>query len=707
MLLILGALGAVSYLLHVWMSGRYAAPPSGDYGIYLADAHALAGLDVTGFGSAYPPLFLLPLLGLLTFMDPITAVRVLTPAALLVLPFPFYKIVSRYTGKVWALMGTALFVLNEGYSEMTGWGGGPDLLATAFMLASLAFFLGYLDSPSRRGIAIAGLFAGLVVGTHHLTALVYVGTLVLWMGLEVLRTRSASTAMPFLRLAGWGALFSLPFVPYYIGFGGGLAPQLTPIWPDALESLPGSAAFLFRESPVLWLLVGILSVAAGLQFLRHRPEGSLYVSMVTTCILLAVFVLQDNPTRSLYYLYIPLLATFPAFFRWIPPADSPDFTPRSRQAVVALLVTYAVVSSGVFVGQSLERMSVAVDWYHAINPPELAALDWLRTNTSAGAVVATPGIPFYRSPEGTRFSWWIEGYAERRSFYSGNPIYASLGRERTMLEDAGLYFAGNYGETGSDLRFAENAPAALANPAVAVNMPSGFETAFFMSDADTVVTYSVGPGAVTNRTWSPYFAVAVVHTTWSGTDPTVLSVPRGDAGVSFVRNETLEGSSVNVSLDVRAVDGNLSSVDVPVWVGWWMRFASFRVEGSSVVGSLQDGAGDTLPFEVSVASEPSLLLQVSATDRDPRWGQPVIIVRWNAETPRPEMTLSVRLSFPSVGPSPVRTWDASSIGAAYGVDYIFWSRSLAEGYYRFSEDSQHFRLVYSNDAVCIFEVIPA
>ncbi len=704
LLVALGILGGATYVVHVWMLGRYAAPPSGDYGIYLADAHALAGTDVTGFGSAYPPVFLIPLLGLLTFVDPVTAVRLLTPVGLLILPFPFYRIVSRYAGKPWAFLGTALFLLNEGYSEMAGWGGGPDLLATAFMLASLAFFLQVLDSPNRRNLILAGLFAGLVVGTHHLTALVYVLALLLWMALETLRLRSLRAALPFLKLAGWSALFSLPFAPYYLGFAGGIAPQITPVWPEGVQNLVGSTTFLFRSSPILWLVVGVLAVAAGVRWLRDRPEGSLMLSLTVISVLLAIAALQDNPTRSLYYLYIPLLGTFPAFFRWAPTPSTPDVAPKSRRAVVALLVVFAVASSAVFAGQSMQRMSVAIDWYHAINAPELQAMDWLRTNTSADSVVATAGVPFDRLPEGTRFAWWIEGYAERRSFYGGSPIYASLSRERAMVEEANLYFAGNYGAEGTDVRFVDNAPAALANPGISVTVPSGFESAFFMSDADTVVSYSTGPG--TNLSWSPYFAVPTVHPSWTGPGSSVLTVPRSDANVSFIRNETLTGSSVEVSLDIRPAHGTLTSVSVPVWVGWSTWFSTYAVQNATVTGVLEDSAGDVIPFEVSVGIEPTASLTVSATARDPRWGQPAILVDVLPDAPLPALVLSVRLTFPSASPSPLRTWDAFAIGASYGVGYVFWSRRLAEGYYRFSEDLQHFRLVYENDAICIYQVVP-
>lgn len=708
LLLALGLLGIANYLVRVWMLGRYAAPSSADHGIYLADAHALLGTDVTGFGSAYPPVFLLALVALLSFLGPIPAVQILAPVGALILPFPFYKIVSRYTTKPWAFLGTLLFVLNEGYSEMTGWGGGPDLLAIAFMLASLAFFLSYLDSPNRRDLVLAGLFAGLVVGTHHLTALVYLGTLLMWMMLEALRSRSVATFMPFVKLAGWSALFSLPFVPYYIGFGSGIAPQMTPVWPDALEGLPAATVFLFRESWILWGVVGILSLAAGVRWLRDRPEGSLFLSFVAISFFLASAVLQDNPTRSLYYLYIPLVATFPAFFRWFPKPGTPELSPRSRQITAALLVTFVVLSSAVFVGQSMGRMSVAVDWYHAINQPEVEALDWLRTNTPADAVVATAGLPFYRSPEGTRYAWWIEGYAERHSFYGGNPIYAALGPERAMVESANQYFAGDYGEQGPSLRFAENAPSALANPAVSVRTPSGFETAFFMSDADTTISYAPGNGSVGVRTWAPYYQVPVVQPTWAGPSQDVLRVPRGDGVVSFVRQESLNASSVTVSLDIRSTNGTLVSVDLPVWAGWWMMFQETRAQGNRVTGVLEDGAGDEFPFEVLFEAAPPTMVFVNTTNEDPRWGQPGILtgilVRAVPAGSAASLALNITLTFPASTGSPASRWDAPSIGALYSVDFVFLNRNIAEMYYRFEEDSQHFRRVYGNDDIVIYAV---
>ena len=709
LLLALGLLGVASYLVRVWMLGRYAAPSSADHGIYLADAHALLGNDVTGFGSAYPPVFLLALVGLLSFLDPITAVRILAPVGALILPFPFYRIVSRYAAKPWAFLGTVVFVLNEGYSEMTGWGGGPDLLAIAFMLASLAFFLSYLDAPNRRDLVLAGLFAGLVVGTHHLTALVYLGTLLVWMILEALRSRSFTIILPFVKLAGWSALFSLPFVPYYIGFGSGIAPQMTPIWPDAVAELPVATVFLFRESWILWAVVGILALAAGVRWLRDRPEGSLFLSFVATSFFLASVVLQDNPTRSLYYLYVPLVATFPAFFRWFPKPGTPGLSPRSRQLTAAFLVTFMVLSSAVFVGQSMGRMSVAVDWYHAINQPELDALDWIRMNTPADAVVATAGLPFYRSPEGTRYAWWIEGYGERHSFYGGNPIYAALGPQRAMVENANEYFAGAHGAQGPGLRFVENAPAALANPAISVLTPSGFETAFFMSDADTIVSYAPGNGSSGIRTWAPYYYVPVVQAEWAGPSQEVLRLPRGDGAISFVRQETLNASSVTVSLDIRSLNGTLVSVDLPVWVGWWMRFRETVAQGSRITGVLEDGAEDAFPFEVRLDAAPPTAVFINTTDADPRWGQPAILggihVRAVPGGSASSIALNITLTFPESAGAPADRWDASSIGATYGVDFVFLNRDLAEMFYRFEEDPLHFRPVYANPDIVIYAAV--
>ncbi len=698
-------LGIAGYGIRVWMLGRYAAPSSADHGLYIAAARAYLGNDVTGFGSAYPPIFLLPLIVLLPFVNPVTAARIVTPTAALILPFPFYRIVSRYAAKPWAFLGTGLFVFNEGYSEMTGWGGGPDLMATAFMLASLAFYLAYLDSPNRRDLVLAGFFAGLVVGTHQLTALVLACTLLTWMMLEILRARAMSVARPFLGLAAWSAVFSLPFAPYYLSFGGTIATQVSPVWPNGFESMPSSLAFLFHASSFLWIVIAILAFFGAFRLMRRRREGFLFLSFVAVDVCLGIAVLQDNPARPLYYLYFPLLAAYPAFYTWTSRAVHADLPPRTRSAVSTMIVTFAVVSSAVMVSQSLGRMSTAVDWYHAINQPELDAMDWIRGHTPQNAVVATAGVPFFQMPEGTRYAWWIEGYGQRRSFYGGSPIYAALGAERTMVEDANLYFAGDYGEQQAGLRMVEDAPSAFANPAVSVMSPEGFETAFFMNDAVTNVEYGATGVPSANRTWVPYYQVPVVDPFWTGSLQEVLQVARGDSNVSFVRRESLNGTGVTVSLEVGPANGTVRSLDFPIWAGWEMRLYGVTVEGPAVTGILRDSSGNEIPFDILLSSPASATLTVNATNADPTFGQPAILARALAGPNQTSMTVHVSLTFPSVGTGPVQKWDAYSIGAAYGVDFIFQSRYVAEMFYRFDQDKEHFRLVYQNEDIVIYTVV--
>ncbi len=703
--LALATLGVLDYALRVWMLGRYAAPPSGDYGIYLADARALIGQDVTGFGSAYPPVFLLPLDALLLFVDPITAVRFYAPVAILFLPFPFYRIASRYSAKPWAFLATLLFVTNEGYSEMTGWGGGPDLMSTAFLLASLAFFLSYLDSRRRRDVIVAGVFAGLVVGTHHLTALVYVFALLGWLLLECVRARSAEAARPFLQLAGWSALFSLPFAPYYLGFGGALAPQVTPIWPGGLANLPNSLQFLFRESPLLWVVVAALALVGGYQVLRARGEGFAFLSLVLVSVLLGVLLLQDNPTRPLYYLYIPILLAFPAFFTWVARATREALPDRSRRTVWILLVAFAVVSAGVMAAQSTGRMSTAVDWYHAVNPSELDAMNWIRANTPANATVATAGVPFLRNPEGTRIAWWLEGYAQRRSFYGGSPIYAALEPERTMVEAANEYFAGDFGEQHPGLRMVENAPASLANPAIAFNTPRGYVTGFFLNDAVTLVGFENASNPGLHQTWSPYFWVPTVTPTWTGGTSGSLRVERQNSHVTFVRGEALLGDSVVIDVSAAAINGTVDTLDLPVWVGWETRLSGTVVQGDRVSGQLVDSWGSEVPFNLTFSAPTSTTVFINATNADPTFGQPAILVRFITGSPSSSLSVRLVVSFPGVPTGPVQAWSARSIGAAYGVDYILQFRSLAEMFYRFDTDHQHFRAVYQNSDVVVYEVL--
>lgn len=691
--------GVASFGFRFWMQSRYAAPSSADFGLYLSQAQVLLGHDVEGFGPTKPPVFFLGLLAVMRFTDPVFAARLLSTLVAAVVPVFFFFIVSRYAATGWALAATILFAFAEGFSEMTGWGGGPDFLAISFMLASTFFVLRYLDDRRRKDLLLAGIFASLVVGTHHLSAFVLIVGTGAWALLEVLRTRSVVVLRPFGHVAGLSGLLSLPYLPSYLSLWPQLAPQLTPFWPDAFDGLARSIAFIVRDSTVLWIVISGLSVVGGVVVLRDRREGTLFAGFALTNVLLALTVVRDNPTRPMYYLYFPLLGSFPAFLGWAVKNIRRDLSRSNAQIVQVLLVVFVVSTSVTMVRQSLGRMSDAVDWYHPIDAEELEALYWLRDNTPRDSVVATAGIPFFDLPEGTRYAWWIQGLADRKAFYGGSEVFAVVAQERLMVQDANRYFAGNYVLTTDTIRVAENHPGTKGNPEVSIYNGRAFVPVAYLDDG--VIEVRMDTGVSTETT--------VLSPALNGT-ASVVSVPspslesvRSLGNLSVRRSESVVGSEVIVSFELTSTNSILEVI-LPAWIGPGFLFVSSQAGGSLVNADLTDNHDTQVHIVFEATSNVSATIVSNATNGDARFGVPQASFRIAPAVPSRSLALELRIRFPDIrssGDDPT-TFDASAIARSRGLTHVFQSKRLLFMYLRFLEDEAHFELLFENVAIGIF-----
>ncbi len=700
--IVLTAIGLSNAVLRYWMLGRYIVPSSADHGLYLALADILVGKDVEGFGLTMSPLLPLVLLGLLQVLDPITAVRLLASFPIAMLSYPFYGIVSRYTARPWALMGTLLFVYAEGYSEMAGWGGAPDLFATAWMLASLLFLLRYLDRPNLRGLVLAGAFGSLVAGSHHLTFVVFGTAMIAWMALEAAKARDPRAVLPFVKYGLLVGAFSVPYVPTYVWQGSQLAPQLTPLWPEGIEGIQIFLVFIFRDAIVLWGTFAVLGGVAAAYAIRARRETLLMAAFAIAAFVQALTFIRDNPGRPLYFLYFPLLGTAPSFFSWLFRNRPSGLREPEWIAVRALLVGFAVIGSATMVGTSVTRMSTSVDWYHAIEDGEFAALNWIKTNTSAGSVVATAGLPFFEAPEGSRFAWWIEGYAERRAFYAGTVTFAAFTAERRMVEDANRFFSGDLVLESGPLRVAENLPSSNGNPGIDLWNGRFFRPVAYLDDSSVAVALQPNSGPPTRTN---LYAGANGSASLNGTGPQIEAV-RSVGDLVAARSETLRGNEILVSYHFEATNATIQSVQLPLWPGYGLVIEDFQLSGAQTTFRLTDLSGLNVDLTLDFLTGPGGSIRIAPTNADPKFGVPQVLFELNLTTPSQAADVGLRITFSQVAASsePATAYDGLAIAQSYGVTYVFQTKKrLYFMYLRFASDPVHFVPVFENEAVAIYE----
>ena len=698
----LTVLGLASFGVRFRILGRYAALPSPDFGLYLGQANFLTGQDVSGLGQVLPPAYIVVLLGMIQALDPMLALRFFAAVPTAFLPVPFFFLVARFAARPFAMLAAALFVFAEGFSEMTAWGGAPEFFAMTFLMGSVLFLLRYLEAGANRDLLLASACASLVVGAHPLSASVLVLSAAVWAGSEILRTRKRGVAIAFAKYTGLAALFSIPYVPSYLNVTRDMAPPSKSLGPEGFVEVFRALEFLMRETVLLWILVVAFGLAGGLIVLRRKPEGTLFASMTAVVFLLSLTLVRDNPARPLYYLYIPILATYPAFLEWIWKVELRRLPARTARTVGVGLVVFLLLSSGTMVWLSNSRMSVAVDFYHAIEEPELEALDWLRENTSRDSVVATAGLPFTVQSEGTRFAWWIEGYAQRRAFFAGSLIYASYRAERDAVENANRFFTGNRVLDNGGLRIIENFPADRANPEIWANVGGEYRFLLFFNEAVSAVRYAPDAAPGSNATWSPSY-LTPGNASWSGASG--FETTRVDGNISLRRTASLDQDRVVLDVTALVTNGTLLEVDAPVWLGWGRFLENVAVTAGRVTGLVAGPDQPGIPFELTVSTSPATSFVIEPTNSDPLYQLPVILVSAQPASAASNLTIRFDFRFPTIAVGPTSRSDAFSIAAAYRVTHVYQSKRLPDMHHRFRYDEIHFQLAYDNVRVSVFEVV--
>lgn len=419
-------LGVAVYRL-VMLAGE-AAPPGADPGNWLAYTHGLFDTSVKAAESMYFPVTLIVLKALLVFLPPLMAAKVLGVGASVAVAVPFYLILRRGCSPLLAAGLTLAFVLAGYQQETLSFGGYPQLLATAFLLLTVYWLMDGLISGRRRPLLLAAASTALIAGTHHFTLALLVPTVsILALALVVQERPSIG---PFLRNAGaWmvaAALFTLPFLPWYVRFFTLLDGNPANALGLTLMNMDRVISYVFENNEVFWTaLLIIAGVLPLLPFFGRRAAG---IRPAVLALLAGPFLAfaVTNEVRSFQLIQAGVVLSLglpvAAIEQHLAQTEMRVAVRRLERLSLALGAATILIIVG---GSGHQRFTETIARYQIVDDSALEALNWLRERSPPGAIVMAND-----SPTRVSYAWWVEGYAERPTYSLIEPAFLSFAEEK-------------------------------------------------------------------------------------------------------------------------------------------------------------------------------------------------------------------------------------------------------------------------------------
>jgi hypothetical protein len=425
--LILTAGVAAVVFARLLAQGAAEAPSGPDPGNWLRVAWRLSGEGVDTADFTYPPLLPLLLRGLLVFLPPMLAVKLLGLVSSVLLVAPCYLLLKDRIVP-WAAAVLAVCALAAGYQqEVYGWGGYPQLLATAFLLFAACWLLKWMTLGDRRHLLLSGACVALTAATSHFVVAQL--AIVALVALGVLLWKSRGRPAAFRRAVQWvvvSAMASLLLLPWYVDLLTLAASPTTNAtnfsWLDV-----DSYRFVFRESPALGF--GYAAVAALVTLVQvggRRARGLRPVLLGLVWGPFALFAVTGE-VRHFQLTQIGLILSLSLLVSeaFLSLRELSFSSVAARRAVAASPAVVLAAFLLVVAIQGRERLVEATNWYRTIDARGQAALDYIRTETPADSAVLVG-----TSSHGLPYGWWVEGYARRRMYQHVNPAVLLFKPER-------------------------------------------------------------------------------------------------------------------------------------------------------------------------------------------------------------------------------------------------------------------------------------
>lgn len=467
----------------------------------------------------YPPLYFL-LLAVSAFLvrNEVLALKLTAVLVFCLRPLTTYLFAKRvFGGRASGLAAAWLTSIPPFAVEMLGWGGYPNLLG--LVVLPLAFYstLNLVEEASVENLAAALILALTVMFTHHLTFLVFVGVLSLW----VLTLASMREKHKFM-MAGFVLAFSLSAFAVY---------RLTLAWPNqfvlfneaayyrlTLAANPGSVMWVFKDRLLLFLvfLAAFLSMVLSVEE-KMEKRGSL--ALLAAWVLAPLLMSQGNLlgvtmdyVRIFLFTAQPLLifAAMPftflgkvfegcSGFLYTLRDDLTAFLksvkerrlrgrvkPSGKRLLVLALVSVTLIAAAMNLAWGVETFRRVEAYYNGVDyygdREKLEAAEWVLENTSPGEVFVAE----------EQIGRWIEGLGRRKVLLYQDPEFLFMEGEVERAYAARGIFTSNYGILNGFVWVFDQAPYGRFSPIVSFYLKGDYRELMYVDPAYIQVRWVCG-----------------------------------------------------------------------------------------------------------------------------------------------------------------------------------------------------------------------
>lgn len=409
-----------------------SSPTGADPGNWLAGAWELSGENIRLVDWIYPPLSLVLLRILLFIVPPMNAVKAIGFLSSFLGGVLFYFGARITYGKQSPLFhfGITILIFMSGYfGEMLAWGGYPQLLATAFLVAHFTSLELWLqDDSATVHFFMAAINFALVCYASHFVASVMMICLILIMLLSFLRSGKdwRIMARKWLKFLFITFLLVSPVLVTYWKFY--IFTEKLPTNPQdfSIAFLRGLFAYCFQGLHWLWILLLVIGVWVAFKNLAD------YFAYTTVALILSPLLLLMVSWEMRLMQFVILGVGYGLLLIGSKLSTS-QISPNLKISLTALFVAFAIVSMQFSNLWFIEKIS----HYQVVSDDALAALQWLTMNTEPQDVVAvSPWKPF-------SLGWWVEGYSKRPCIYAMDVRYLTFSGERMKADIANKLFKKN------------------------------------------------------------------------------------------------------------------------------------------------------------------------------------------------------------------------------------------------------------------------
>lgn len=400
------------------IGARAVFPYSEDMGFQIQMADKLLGAEYRPYSTANPPLFFM-LVALLRIVltDGLWPAYVLVQVSAGLGGVALFLLLRDHVRDAVAAAVSAFYVVAPGIVQMTSWGGGPNLLAIAFLLLSIRSLL-----RLTRGVGghIPFVVWTIACGATHIPTFFLLTASALWPVLA----GAGSTRRPAVRALLMAAAASLLLLPFYVPVLHGMAPAFGSAgWEGWIEE---GIRSVFRAQVYAWALAtvaAVLGFSASLKKASTRPLGAWGLSVVGLLVALSLTFWLPLPSRAAYYGYIVILSgTALAIDRVISTVGHWLIQRRIPLAAFSLVLLLSVsfsaaadkVDATAFYGWPNDEL---IHVAQALGPPDEHAV------LAPGEVAWRLGALSKRFVYSANDPLWLQFEAERRDLYAANLIY--------------------------------------------------------------------------------------------------------------------------------------------------------------------------------------------------------------------------------------------------------------------------------------------